>query len=204
MEKTLLEKFNENPNMLNETFEIKRLNRKEDNSFEVTNELLDELDIPKENQNTIKFILYELTGNVYDHSRFSKACISGRFSDGKFDFIVKDDGISIIDSFRNANYHFDDECEALIKAVNGLSTKNDLGYIERGTGLNNTSNIVANGFKGEILIISSHATLYINNDKIITQKIPKDYKNGTIIHIRVDLSSSINMYNYLNHIEYKL
>ena len=88
--------------------------------------------------------------------------------------------------------------------MNGLSTKNDLGYIERGTGLNNTSNIVANGFKGEILIISSHATLYINNDKIITQKIPKDYKNGTIIHIRVDLSSSINMYNYLNHIEYKL
>ena len=60
MEKTLLEKFNKNPNMLNETFEIKRLNRKEDNSFEVTNELLDELDIPKENQNTIKFILYEL------------------------------------------------------------------------------------------------------------------------------------------------
>lgn len=180
MEKTLLEKFNENPNMLDETFEIKRLNRKEDNSFEVTNELLDELDIPKENQNTIKFILYELTGNVYDHSRFSKACISGRFSDGKFDFIVKDDGISIIDSFRNANYHFDDECEALIKAVNGLSTKNDLGYIERGTGLNNTSNIVANGFKGEILIISSHATYTSTITKSLRKKFQKITKTGQL------------------------
>ena len=46
------------------------------------------------------------------------------------------------------------ECDALIKAVNGLSTKNDMGYIKRGTGLNNTSKIVVNGFKGEILIMS--------------------------------------------------
>lgn len=204
MKKTLLDEFNENPNILNETFNVKKLNKNEDNSFEVTNELVNELKIPKENQNTMKFIFYELTGNVYDHSEFSEAWISGRFNDEKYDFIIKDNGISIIDSFKNANYHFKNECDALIKAVNGLSTKNDIGYIERGTGLNNTTNIVVNGFKGEILIISSHATLYINSTQIITQKIPKEFSNGTIIQLRVDLSSRIDMYNYLNQIEYKL
>ena len=204
MSKTILDKFNEKPNILNRTFKIKKLNKKEDNSFEVTNELLNELMIPEENLNVIKFIFYELTGNIYDHSEFNEACISGRFNNGKYDFIIKDNGISIIDSFRNANYPFENECDALIKAVNGLSTKNDLGYIERGTGLNNTSNIVVNGFEGEILIISGHATLYINKEKIIAQKIPKEFGNGTTIHIRVDLSSKIDMYNYLNQIEYIL
>lgn len=203
MERTLLDEFNERPNILNETFHIKKLNRI-DNSFEMTNELLNELNMPKENLNTMKFIFYELTGNIYDHSKFSEACISGRLHNGKYDFIINDNGISIIDSFRNADYAFENECDALVKAVNGLSTKNDIGYIERGTGLNNTVNIVVNGFKGEILIISSHASLYLGNEKIIVQKTPKNFKNGTTIHIRVDLSSKINMYNYLNQIEYKL
>ena len=105
MTKTLLDKFKEYPNILNETFNMKKLNRTKDNSFEVTNELIDELNIPKENQNTLKFIFYEL---------------------------------------------------------------------------------------------------YINNTEIIAQKIPKEFINGTIIQFRVDLSSRINMYNYLNQIEYKL
>lgn len=204
MEKTLLDRFNENPKILNETFNIKKLNRNKDNSSKVTNELVNELNIPNENQNPMKFIFYELTANVYDHSQFSDASISGRLNDEKYDFIIKDDGISIIDSFRNADYPFENECDALIKAVNGLSTKNDIGYIERGTGLNNTINIIVNGFKGEILLISGHAILYINPTQIITQKIPKEFSNGTIIQIRVDLSSRINMYNYLNQIEYKL
>lgn len=198
MKKTLLEEFNENPKILDKnTFKIKELNLV-DNSFEVTNELIEELNIPKENQNIIKFIFYELTGNIYDHSRFSKACISGRQNDDEYEFIIKDNGISIIGSFKNANYSFENDCDAIIKAVNGLSTKNDLGYIERGTGLNNTANIVSNAFKGEILIISSHASLYINHEKVIAQKIPKDVIYGTIIYLRVDLSSKIDIYNYLN------
>lgn len=149
MEKTILEEYNENPNILNKnTYKIKKLDSKNDNSFEITNNLLKELNIPKYNQNTMKFIFYELTGNIYDHSKFSEGCISGRSNNGKYDFIFVDNGISIIDSFKNAKYSIENDCDALIKAVNGLSTKNDLGYIERGTGLNNSANIVVNGFGG--------------------------------------------------------
>lgn len=152
----------------------------------------------------MKFIFYELTGNIYDHSKFSEAYISGRLNKNKYDFIFVDNGISIIDSFKNADYPIKNDCDALIKAVNGLSTKNDLGYIERGTGLNNTANIVVNGFGGEILIISGHASLYINSKSISVQKISEEYSNGTIIHLRIDLNSKIDMYNYLNQIKYRL
>ena len=204
MEKTLLEQFNEESKIIDNEFKIIKLNIYEDNSFEVTNELIDYLKIPKHNQNTMKFIFYELTGNIYDHSQFSEGCISGRLHNDTYDFIVIDNGISIKNSFKNANYSFDSDCDALIKAVNGLSTKNDLGYIERGTGLNNTANIVVNGFNGEFLLISGNALLYINSDGPIVQKIPKTVSNGTTIYLRVNLTSKINMYNYLNQIEYKL
>lgn len=204
MEKTILDEFNKNPKILTKNYNIKKLDAQNDNSFEITNELLKELDIPKYNQNTMKFIFYELIGNIYDHSKFSKAYISGKSDNHNFDFIFADNGISIIDSFRNAKYTIENDCDALIKAVNGLSTKNDFGYIERGTGLNNTANIVVNGFDGEILIVSGRAALYMNSKTIIAQKIPKKFCNGTKIHLRIDLTSKIDMYNYLNQIEYRL
>ncbi|MEE0935673.1 MAG: hypothetical protein U0L42_08370 [Methanobrevibacter sp.] len=203
MRKTILDEFNENPEILTKNYNIKKLNAENDNSVEITNELLKELNIPKGNQNTLKFIFYELIGNIYDHSKFSDAYISGKSDNHYFDFIFADNGISIIDSFRNAKYSIDNDCDALIKAVNGLSTKNDFGYIERGTGLNNTTNIVVNGFDGEILIVSGRAALYMNSKTIIAKKIPK-FCNGTKIHLRIDLNSKIDMYNYLNQIEYRL
>lgn len=105
MEKTLLEQFNEESRIIDKNeFKIIKLNINEDNSFEVTNELIDYLKIPKHNQNTMKFILYELTGNIYDHSQFSEGCISGRLHNDTYDFIVVDNGISIKNSFKNANY----------------------------------------------------------------------------------------------------
>ena len=204
-EKILLEEFKENPRITNENnYHMKKLNVNEDNSFEVTNELINELNIPKQNQNTMKFIFYELTGNIYDHSKFSEGCIFGRLMNAQYDFRVSDNGISIKNSFKNAGYEIENDSDALIKAVNGLSTKNDLGYIERGTGLNNTANIVVNGFDGEFLLISGDAILYINSEKVISQKNPKKLSTGTIVHLRVDLTTKIDMYNYLNQIEYRL
>ena len=204
-EKILLEEFKENPRITNENkYHVKKLNVNEDNSFEVTNELINELNIPKQNQNTMKFIFYELTGNIYDHSKFSEGCISWRLINAQYDFRVADNGISIKNSFKNAGYEIENDSDALIKAVNGLSTKNDLGYIERGTGLNNTVNIVVNGFDGEFLLISGDAILYINSEKVISQKNPKKLSTGTIVNLRLDLTTKIDMYNYLNQIEYRL
>ena len=60
MEKTLLEEFERNPKiLLNENLMIKQLNKINDNSIEATNELISDLNIPKLNQNTLKFIFYD-------------------------------------------------------------------------------------------------------------------------------------------------
>jgi len=89
MEKTLLEEFERNPKiLLNENLMIKQLNKINDNSIEATNELISDLNIPKLNQNTLKFIFYELIGNIYDHSKFSEAHIAGRQNKNKYDLFL--------------------------------------------------------------------------------------------------------------------
>lgn len=97
-----------------------------------------------------------------------------RLIDNTYDFIIADNGISIRNSFKNAGYPFENDCDALIKAVNGLSTKNDLGYIERGTGLNNTINIIVNGINGEFLLISCNALLILTLKKSYLKKFLKN------------------------------
>lgn len=91
-----------------------------------------------------------------------------------------------------------------MKAINGLSTKNEIRYIERGTGLNNTANIVVNGFEGEILIVSNNALLYMSSENIILKKIQQSQHNGTLVYLRLNLDSEIDIYKYLSPIKYKL
>lgn len=64
--------------------------------------------------------------------------------------------------------------------------------------------LLLTGLGGEILIVSGRASLYINSKTISVQKIPEKFMNGTLVHLRIDLNSKIDMYNYLNQIEYKL
>ncbi len=41
-------------------------------------ELLNELDITKNNKNVINFIVHELRNNIYEHSQFSKGIVMGK------------------------------------------------------------------------------------------------------------------------------
>ena len=121
------------------------LNKNKDNSVETTNQILKNLSLTKSNISVLKFIFHELIGNIYDHSEFNNAYIIGKsyFEYSEFSFI--DDGISIPISLKNNGYAFKNDSQAIMNAINGLSTKNEHGYIERGTGLNNTTNIVTWG-----------------------------------------------------------
>lgn len=114
-----------------------------------------------------------------------------------------DNGISIPGSFKEFGYNFKNDCEAIINAVNGLSTKNNNDFIERGTGLNNTVNIVTNGAKGAVLIVSGNGLVQITQNNVIVDTIPDNYIDGTLISLRLN-SNSINISNNLNKIQYKL
>ena len=186
-----------------ETKTLKKLNRNKDNSVETTNQILENLSIDKPNISVLKFIFHELIGNIYDHSEFNNAYIMGKsnFEYNEFSFI--DDGISIPTSLKNNGYAFKSDSQAIMNAINGLSTKNEFGYIERGTGLNNSTNIVTNGSNGSILIVSGTGLVHITKENIIAQKIPKNCINGTLISMRMKLDEKIDIYKYLNQIKYE-
>lgn len=144
-----------------------------------------------------------MTSNIYDHSKFTKGLVMGKSYVDFKEISFIDNGISIPTSLKDANYSFDNDCNAIIEAINGLSTKNDVGYIERGTGLNNTINIATNGCNGSVLICSRNGLIFIDENEIHAKDINKNPINGTLISLRMDLSEKVDIYNYLNHVNYK-
>ena len=112
---------------------IKKVNTNEDNSHEISDEILRELKINKSNINPLKFIFHELIANIYDHSQFKNAYVMGKNDNDYYEFSFLDDGITIPQSLKKLNYPLKNNCDAIIKAINGLSSKNEFGYIERGT-----------------------------------------------------------------------
>jgi len=183
---------------------IRKINVKNDNSEEISNEILEELKINKNNITPLKFVFHELIANIYDHSKFKNAYVMGK-NDGEFyEFSFLDDGITIPISLKKLDFPIKNDCDAVIKAINGLSSKNELGYIERGTGLNNTINIVTSGSEGEVLIVSGCALIHINNNNVFARKIPKDCIDGTLVSLRMNLDSKIDIYKYLKQVKYEL
>lgn len=181
---------------------IKEIDKFEDNSVEVTNDIIGSLDFPKENITPLKFIFHELIGNIYDHSQFRRSYVMGKSYKHYCDFSFIDDGICISNSFKNANFKFLNDCDAIIKAINGLSTKNEYNFIERGTGLNNSINITINGANGSVLIVSGKGLVYINQKDIFAHKLEESF-SGTMISLRLNLDKKIDIYKYLKQIEYK-
>ena len=189
-------------NMQNDPTAIRKLNKNEDNSIEVTNSILKNLNINNINITALKFIFHELIANIYDHSEFENAIVIGRNNGESFDFIFIDDGISIPCSLTNNNYIFETDSKSVMQAINGLSTKNVIGFIERGTGLNNTINITINGAEGAVLILSRHALLHITKNNLLKKDLKDINMNGTLIGIRMKINEKIDIYNYLNKEEY--
>lgn len=189
------------------TLPFRAIDQDKDNSTELTKDFLNIMKYPKQNENALKFIFHELITNVYDHSNFNKGFVLGQNFPNvlQADFCFMDNGISIPGSLRNFGYEFSNDCEAILQAINGLSTKDDgRGYVERGTGLNSTVNIVTKGGNGEFLIASNKGLLDINKRRIIAMEIPENYINGTFISLRVSSSKKIDIYDYLAHSKYKI
>lgn len=116
-----------------------------------------------------------------------------------------DNGISIPGSLKEFNIPFKNDCDAIIKAINGESTKTDpVGYVERGTGLNSVINIVTRGARGSVLIASGKGLIEINRNRIFSKEIPQDYINGTLVNLRLHNNRKIDIYEHMGHVEYVL
>lgn len=188
------------------TLPFRFIEKSEDNSTELTKEIISIMNPSKENTNALKFIFYEMIANVYDHSRFNKGLVMGQYYPNVniTDYCFMDNGISIPGSFKEFGYEFRNDCEAIVRAVNGLSTKeDDDGYVERGTGLNNTVNIVTNGGRGSVLIASGNGLVQIKKNGVIVDTIPDNYIDGTLISLRLR-DDKINISENLGKVKYDL
>ena len=115
-----------------------------------------------------------------------------------------DNGISIPGSFKKSNIPFKNDCDAIIQAVNGMSTKDEGAYIGRGTGLNTVVNIVTQGARGIVLIASGNGVVEITRNRVTPRKIPDDYIKGTLVSLRMNSNRNIDIYEHMVGREYEL
>ena len=157
-------------------------------------------------EQSLKYIFHEIITNVYDHSIFDKGFVIGQYWSklNATDYCFMDNGISILGSFKQAEISFNNDCDAIIQAINGMSTKNQDEFIGRGTGLNSVVNIVTQGAGGIVLIASRNGVVELTKNNVVARKIPDDYINGTLVSLRVKSNKHIDIYEHLIGRKYEL
>lgn len=145
----------------------------------------------------IHHICTELIGNIYNHTPMEKGYAHQGYSFAqeyynaeKLDICVMDDGLSIPGKFEENNISFIDDCDAISKAISGVTTAKDEETdprYSRGAGLLTTLKLVIDGNNGEALIVSRQGCLHIINDDynyILLDN--KDIFKGTLITVRLN------------------
>ncbi|WNY27804.1 hypothetical protein [Methanolapillus ohkumae] len=154
----------------------------------------------------LKYVLYELGGNIFNHSGFSKAYVMIRkFQNQSHPFLevcFYDDGISIPQSLKKYDFVFENQKDSvlILKAINGMSSKK-MFYEEgsRGHGMNSSAQIIVNGFGGELFIASQKGAVFIepNADPLLCECKEKYNISGTLIGLR-NPKKQVNLYDYID------
>jgi hypothetical protein len=146
-----------------------------------------------------KYMVSELVDNIYEHSHFTHAnLLAQKYPRKNFvDISIYDNGISIPGSFEKIGLKGFEDYDALIEAINGLSSKD----VERGFGLRSCLNIFTKGLKGIFLLVSRNGALSARNGDVRAYKFQNCHKlNGTLITIRIPVTSAkVNIYEYVGN-----
>ncbi len=148
-------------------------------------------------ENAFKYLISELVDNIYEHSKFTNAIVMAQRYEKKkcVEICFYDDGVSIPGSFESKSMLFEDH-EAIVKAINGLSTKSK----ERGYGLSSNIRIFTEGLLGEIFIASRNGAIYIAKNRQKVYKLSdKHTLEGTLVSIKIPYPSrEVDIYEFLN------
>lgn len=138
-------------------------------------------------ENTFKYMIGELSDNIYQHSNFSKAMIfAQKYPKKKFvEICIMDDGIGIPKSLDLAGLKFSDsDHEAIFYATQGLTSK---VHENRGFGIGSCISAYCGKTDSSVLIVSKLGAFFI--DKNLNPnlfKLPEQYKlEGTLVSFRV-------------------
>ena len=192
-------------NMLKEDILFAALpkSRKESDEMDFLSEYVEKLDSEYGSYFVLRHIISELANNVYDHSNIGNvevdSFILSKFHHNhkKLDVSVIDDGVSIPGLFEKFNVDFENDCQAIEKAIGTFSTVSTTAY-ERGNGLRTIVRLVAEGNGGEILIVSRNGCAHITGEKYEYYLLGEEHRfNGTLVSIRLNKYEVQNIYELL-------
>ena len=177
--------------------------------------------------NTFRYVLGEILSNVDQNSEANRLYVYGQiYSKRKYvDIGILDNGITIPGKYEQSRpefsdkdvnpYEFENDCEALYKAINGISTKegfkramegmssyediylNDwLGY-----GLNTSIRLITEGLGGSFLIASRGGICHLTkNEKKFIKAEGDNILNGTFVCIRFK-RAKLKKKDFMDYIE---
>jgi len=151
-------------------------------------------------KSTYTQVVGELVDNVYQHSEFNNSMVMAqRYAKKKIiEVCIFDDGISISGSYKKHLGRDFNGVEAILQAINGLSTRPEKG---RGRGLHDTVKLVSDGMRGEIMIISGDGILHMDQSKAVQTYIlseENDKLNGTLFSARIPFQrNEVKWYEYI-------
>ncbi|MFA0834249.1 MAG: ATP-binding protein [Methanobacterium formicicum] len=145
----------------------------------------------------LDLLLYEFTDNIYEHSEFSRAFIMAqKYPKKEFtEICFYDNGISIPGNFSKYGIDYTNDQDAVKKAIEGTSTKDE--FAERGWGINRLVEMFIKEANGEIFIASRNGGVYVDKNKPRLYKLGNTYKiHGTLLSLRIS-KSDIDIYPYI-------
>jgi len=151
----------------------------------ILNEIDTLLKYPIGGRNAFDYALYELTENIYVHSEFKNGYIMAqRYQKKGFgEICFLDDGITIPGNFKKYGLDYEDDCDAIKQAINGISTKDEFNH--RGFSLNTIMSSFTK-YGGQMFIASGYGALYVNSVNQTMYRLADKYKlDGTLVSLRV-------------------
>lgn len=143
--------------------------------------------------NALQYMIGELTDNVFEHARTAFGILAYS-PHAPIVITIADVGISIPSAYRETGIFIHDDCDALAKALNGLSTKT---IEERGRGLSSVTRIITRAFHGSLTLYSGNG-MHTSSQTHTACDLQVPYWQGTIVVLSGSFpQESINVYEYL-------
>ena len=146
----------------------------------------------------ILYLVAEMADNIDQHSNFTQGSIMIQFykNKGHVDIGIFDNGITIPGVYEKNKVEFENDCDAIRKALRGISTKE--GEIGRGKGLGTSQKLVNMGLEGDFYILSRNCLYGSEYGKNPESKSLEKPLKGTLIYMRFKApKKSLNIYPYL-------
>lgn len=148
-------------------------------------------DQPKGVINGIQYTIYEIIDNVDQHSLCEQGTLLVQYYPHKdsLDICVADNGLSIPGTYDQHDIDYQNDHDALEKALDGISTKQDFGH-KRGYGLRTSTKMVCHGLNGVILLSSRNASIIKRGNKQPSKVLEDHFWPGTVFIARLNLPDS--------------